>query len=273
MLVAYGLANLLVILLLRPALNADWATAWWNLQAWGDDVYDHPWRYSPLLLPVFSVVVAAGPLVLAGAHVAAVGSLLLLKNRLTFWMVAFSAFFWLDLIVGNVFTFVAVAAAFAVAGSRAGSVIYFTLTLLMPRPVQLPLAIWLAWRRPDLRLPFAFLVALNILGLALSGLGIEWIRSLVASSELTYAPFSIGLGRLFGLGWLLVGVPIAALMVWRGNASVAAAAGVVVSPFLLPQYLLMGVVAVPGLIDPASPSVRGMSVREGHSPDQAGPAG
>ncbi|HEY7737407.1 MAG TPA: hypothetical protein VIC63_00025 [Candidatus Limnocylindria bacterium] len=248
LLVIYGIANLGILLLLRPAPNADWATAWWNLESWGAEVYEHPWRYSPVLLPVFSVIVAAGPWALAAAHFVAL-PLLLRLGWWPFWLVAFSAFFWVDLVVGNVFTFVAIAAAFAIAGSRPGSIAFFLLTVVMPRPVQLPLALWLVWRRPDLRLAFAALITLHAVGLVVSGLGAEWVRSLGTSSELTFAPFSVGPGTVFGFWWLLVGIPLAAVMVWRGSAAAASLAGVVASPFLLPQYLLMGIVAIPGLLE------------------------
>jgi len=244
LLVGYGLLNLALLVALRPAPNADWATAWWRVASWGSEVYDYPWRYSPVMLPVVQVMVAAGPLALVGAHLVALVAL----ARLGFWplwLFALSAFFWVDLIVGNVFTFVAVAAAFAITGSRAGSLLYMALTFLMPRPVQVPLALWLLWRRRDLRMPSALLFGLHALGVLASGLAWQWMGSLVGSTSLTYEPFSVGPGRIFGLYWLLIGVPVAALMVWRGGAPVASLAGVVASPFLLPQYLLMAVIAVP----------------------------
>ncbi len=50
---------------------------------------------------------------------------------------------------GNTFTFVVVAAAFALRGSRFGALAFLALTALMPRPVQIPLALWLLWTRPD----------------------------------------------------------------------------------------------------------------------------
>jgi hypothetical protein len=246
LLVGYGLLNLVLLVALRPAPNADWATAWWNVANWGSDVYDHPWRYSPVMLPVVQIMVAAGPWALAAAHLIALAAL----ARMGFWplwLFALSAFFWVDLIVGNVFTFVAVAAAFAISGSRAGSLLYMGLTLLMPRPVQVPLALWLLWRRPDLRMPTALLFGLHALGVLASGLAWPWMQSLVGSTSLTFEPFSVGPGRVLGLYWLLIGVPAAALMVWRGSAAVAALAGVVASPFLLPQYLLMAVIAAPPL--------------------------
>ncbi len=272
LLAGYAVANLVLLLVLRPAPNADWATAWWPLESWGQAVYNHPWRYSPLLIPMVGAVVVGGPLLLGVAHVLALVPLARL-GRLMVLLVGFSVFFWTDLIVGNVFTFVAVAAAFALAGSRIGSLIFIALTLLMPRPVQIPLAIWLVVYRPEIRTPALAITIAQVAGLALSGLAEEWLVSLVGSASLTYESFSLGLGRIFGNEWIIVGIPLATLMVWKGSAAVAALAGVVMSPFLLPQYFLMGVVAMPDLAAAyrrsrfARPSVRWRSVRRGHSPD------
>jgi hypothetical protein len=244
LLAAYATANLVLLLVLRPAPNADWATAWWPLESWGQDLYDHPYRYSPLLLPVIGLVVFGGPLALGIAHLMGV-MLLQPLGRWLMWLVGFSVFFWVDLIVGNVFTFVAVAAAFAIAGPRAGGLWFIGLTLLMPRPVQIPLAMWLLVHRPDIRRPAAVIIAAQAVALLASGLAEEWIVSLFGSASLTYESFSLGPGRIFGNVWILIGIPLATLMVWRGTAAVAALAGLVMSPFLLPQYLLMGVVALP----------------------------
>jgi hypothetical protein len=243
-LVAYGLVNLLILLALRPAPNADWATSWWPLAGWGSAVYEHPWRYSPVLLPVAALVVAGGPWVLGAAHLVALAALTRLGTWMV-WLVALSAFFWVDLLVGNVFTFVAVAGAFAVAGSRGGALIFLILTLLMPRPVQIPLAMWLLWRRAELRIPFAAVFGLHAFGVLASGLAGAWIGALFGSLSQASEPFALGPGRVLGAWWLVLGIPLAGLMVWRGSARVAALAGLVASPYLLPQHLLMAVIAVP----------------------------
>jgi hypothetical protein len=251
-LVAYGLVNLLILLALRPSPNADWATSWWPLAGWGNDAYEHPWRYSPVLIPVAALVVAGGPWVLGAAHLVAVAAL----TRLGFWMlwlVALSAFFWVDLLVGNVFTFVAVAGAFALAGSRGGALLYLVLTLLMPRPVQIPLAFWLLWQRPELRISFALVFGLHAVGVLASGLAGPWIGALIGSLSQASEPFALGPGRLLGAWWLVIGIPAAALLVWRGSDRMAALAGLVASPYLLPQHLLLGVIAIPR-VNPKRPT-------------------
>ena len=156
LLAAYALANLALLLLLRPAPNADWATAWWPLESWGQAVYDHPWRYSPLLIPVLGVIVFGGPISLGVAHAGGVGAAGPPQSSGWCCSSASASFFWIDLIVGNVFTFVAVAAAFAIAGSRIGALSFIALTLL-----DAPAGPDSAWRsgcvvhRPDIRLPAA----------------------------------------------------------------------------------------------------------------------
>lgn len=245
LLIGYPLANLALLLVFRPAPLADWATTWWRLGEWAaaGELYEHTWRYSPVLLPAVLAVSAAGPFVLAMAQLAAVALLSRLDRRLLY-LVAFSAFFWIDLVVGNVFTFTAVAAAFAIAGSRSGSLAYLTLCLLMPRPIQLPLAVWLLWRRPQLVMPFGAILALHTAGVVLSGHGLEWLGALgrAGGTELG-AAYAVGPGQWIGFWWLLVAWPLAAVMAWRGSAAMAASAGVVATPYLLPQYLLIAVVA------------------------------
>ena len=257
-LVAYGLVNLLILLALRPSPNADWATSWWPLEGWGNEIYEHPWRYSPVLLPVAGLMVAGGPWALGIAHLAAVVTLARLGGWML-WLFAFSAFFWVDLLVGNIFTFVAVAGAFAIAGSRNGALLYLLLSVLMPRPVQIPLAIWLLWRRAELRTPFALIFVLHAVAVVATGLAMPWMGSLFGSLSQIWEPFSLGPGRLLGVWWLVIGIPVAAVMVWRGSARVAALAGLVASPYLLPQHLLMGLIGGPlvipkGAVQGAMPS-------------------
>lgn len=268
-LVAYGLVNLVILLALRPAPNADWATSWWPLASWGSAVYEHPWRYSPVLLPVAALVVAGGPWVLGAAHLVVLATL----TRLGFWMlwlVALSAFFWVDLLVGNVFTFVAIAGAFALAGSRGGALLFLVMTLLMPRPVQIPLGLWLLWKRAELRTPFAIAFGVHAVGVLASGLAGPWIGALFGSLSQASEPFALGPGRLLGAWWVIIGIPAAALMVWRGSARVAALAGLVASPYLLPQHLLMGVIAVPRTrVDEPAPNQGPPGARLADSPPKS----
>jgi hypothetical protein len=110
----------------------------------------------------------------------------------------------------------------------------------MPRPFQLPLALYLAWRRPELRRGFLALTAANVAIVALMGQGPEWIAYLIArGAEDTTAPFNIHPGAGLGGLWLAIGIPLAAVLTWRGWPGVA---GVVLSPSLLAQYLLMAFV-------------------------------
>ncbi len=202
-----------------------------------------PARTSPLLVPVLALLIAGGPWLLAAVHLGAAATLF----RLGPWLaplVAFSAFFWIDMLAGSFFTLVAVAAAFAIAGSRIGAIAFLALCLLMPSPVVIPLAAWLLWRQPEVRAPFAALLAINVIGVALSGRSLEWLNAVVQAASEGGGGFAIGQGLVVGPAWLLIGIPIAAVMVWRGSARVAALAGLVLAPFILPQYLLLAVVAL-----------------------------
>lgn len=42
--------------------------------------------------------------------------------------------------------------------------------------------------------------------------------------------------RLIGVVWLLIGVPLAAWLTWKGRVGIA---GLAMTPYLLPPYLLM----------------------------------
>jgi hypothetical protein len=189
-----------------------------------------PFRYSPVagwLLHWASVV---GPIGFIVGHFAV---LLLLPRKLGL-IVAVSFPFWMDLLWGNVFTLVFVAAWWALRGNRAGVLAYIALTLLMPRPVQLPLLAWLLWKEPWVRVPFVALFLGHAGLVLLSGVGQEWVTALVSSASESNMASNFGGSRLFA-GWLIVGVPLSLYLFLRGRA---AWAGLALSPYLLGQYWL-----------------------------------
>jgi hypothetical protein len=235
--VAYGLLNLGLLLIFRPAPNADWAGTWWWVAT---DPWSHHYRYSPAFLPVVHLVVAIGPWGWAALHAAAIATLLRLGLPVL-TLFALSAFVWHDVIAGNFFTFGLVAGAFAISGSRTGALAFLALTLVMPRPVQLPLALWLLCHRPDVRVPFAVMFTIHAVLVLLTGEGAVWAEVLIGSSSQVAAAYTIGPGAIIGSGWLLVGVPLGAAL-WLRNQP--ALAGLAVAPYLLPQYLGMALLAV-----------------------------
>jgi hypothetical protein len=146
--------------------------------------------------------------------------------------------FWQDAGVGNVLIFVVLAAWWALRGNRWATWAYLLMVLLMPRPLMLPVAAWLLWQDRSLWLPFACFAAASVLGAFATGYGFEWAGVLAHAGAVDMAnPYQIGPSLLIGSAWLLIGIPLAAVLTWRGRLGLAALAA---SPYWLPYYLLFG---------------------------------
>ena len=181
-----------------------------------------------------SVFIPLGYSMWLGLHLA---SLVVIRN----WRVAVLALvsvpFWADTIGGNTFVFVFAAGVVALSGSRWGAIVYLALCCLMPRPIQLPLALWLLWKRPDVRLPFAAMVAVTLAVAVASGYLVDWVGSLFAIGRTNDVHFAnLSPTKLIGPAWLVIGVPLAAWLTLKGRVGLA---GLAISPYLLPGYLLV----------------------------------
>ena len=210
----------------------------------GGDVYEvtneYSFPYSPLL------AYAAGALSWLGTagwrllHVAAAFALPTWPMRI---LCLVSWPFWFDVETGNLLVFVVLAAAWAIRGNGVATSAYLTLLLLIPRPLMLPVAAWLLWKRPAWRLPFLALAVLSIGAIILSGWGDDWARFLISISSQFDSPNNLGPTRLIGAAWLLVAVPLAGYLTWRGQLGLAS---VTISyPYVLPYYLLVLLLDVP----------------------------
>ena len=190
--------------------------------------------YSPLLAYV------AGPLSWLGTvgwrvlHVAAALALPKWPMRLA-TLAAWP--FWFDLETGNVLVFVVLTAAWAIRGNRWATAGYFLLTLLVPRPLTIPVAVWLLWRRPEWRLRFAVMAVAALAGVVASGWADEWLGFVTSIGGQFESPNNLGPTRLIGAAWLLIGIPLAGWLIWRGRLGLASVA--LSYPYLLPYYLLM----------------------------------
>lgn len=198
-------------------------------------LYDGRFRWSPLMAYVWLVILPLGFWGFALLHIAVL-PLIGWKHALlavTFWG------FWTDLAAGNAFIFVVVAGVLARHGNRSAEWTYLALTILIPRPIQLPLALWLLWKRPRTRLPFALMLLSHAALVAWTGYGADWLAQLTATPEheLGYTfPLNSSPSVVIGSWWLLVGVPLAAWLFTKGWVGWA---GVAMSPYLLPYYWLM----------------------------------
>ena len=204
-----------------------------------DGTYAFP--YSPLLAYLAGPLSWLGTVGWRALHVVAALALPSWPMRL----VALAAWpFWFDVETGNLLILVVLAAAWAIRGSRVGVASYFLLTILVPRPLMLPVAAWLLWKRPEWRVPFAALLVAAFVAVLASGWGDEWLGFLTSISGQFDSPNNLGPTRLIGAAWLVVGIPLAAWLTWRGRLGFASVA--ISYPYLLPYYLLMLVLELSG---------------------------
>jgi hypothetical protein len=237
------LSAIWIVLILGGSASADWriyVEASQRVSSGGlyevTDVY--AFRASPFLAWAFALLAPMGPTLWRLLHLVAAAAMPAWTLRLAV-VVAWP--FWFDVQHGNLLTFVLLPAAWALRGNRIAGVIYLALVLLMPRPLLLPIAAWLLWKSPDLRLPFAALVVMHFAAVLLTGWADEWIRQLVASTDEVDSIWNLGPSRLIGLWWLVAGVPLAVWLTIRGRLGLASLA---VSPYLLPYYLLFGLLDI-----------------------------
>ena len=143
--------------------------------------------------------------------------------------------FWADVASGNMLTFALVLAWHALAGRRWAVVGFVVLAALIPRPLMLPVLVWLLWRSWDARLAFAGATAVVIAaGLATGTLG-TWIGLMLGTSSAFWytSPWNIGPSSFIGAAWIPVGLALGAIATWRGHLGLASLA---VSPYLIHYY-------------------------------------
>ncbi len=194
----------------------------------------YAYHYSPILAALF------GPLSLLGTvgwrllHLAAAIAMPTWPMRLvalTSWPL------WYDIEAGNLVIFVVVAATWALRGNGLASAAYLLLVILVPRPLMVPVAAWLLWTRPGLRVPFAIAFVVHSLAVAATGWGPEWVAALLAAGGDVAIPSNIGPSRFIGmLPWIVIGLPVAVWLTARGRLGLASLAA---SPYWLPYYLLV----------------------------------
>lgn len=183
------------------------------------------WLTAPLLLLPYWAWIAL--------HV---GAVLAFRDRWAVVIALVSWPFWQDAGVGNVLTFVVLAAWWALRGNRPAGLIYLAFCLLMPRPLMLPAAAWLLWKDPGLRLPFVAMLTIQAALALVTGHALEWLGVLAHAGVVDMTnPYAIGPSRLIGAAWLVIGIPLAAVLAWKGRVGLA---GLAASPYWLPYYLL-----------------------------------
>lgn len=196
-------------------------------------------RYSPVAAYLFAPLTLVTPLLWRALHVVAALAMPTWPMRLLLlasWPFAF------DLQLGNVMTFVLLAAAWALRGNRIGALAFIACCLLFPRPFMLPIAAWLLWKQPWLRWPAIAVFLLHTGFVIASGWGGAWIGRLLSSTDEIGSAFNIGPTAVIGLWWLALGIPLGGWLFWRGRVGLA---GLAISPYMLPYYLMTALLDLP----------------------------
>ena len=217
--------------------------------------YPYAYHYAPQLAPVLGLLPSVGLVAWRVAHFVA---LALLPSRRLALLLLVSYPFWFDVVTGNLMVFVLLAAAWAYRGNGWATAVYLALCVLLPRPIMVPLLAWILWQRPAWRLPFVGMALIGVLTAIPTGYLPTWIGSLLQSGTNEIAnDFNLSPSRFLGPAWLIIGLPLAAWLTFRGRLGWASMA---ISPYLLPYYVQMLGLELVRPQDASEPAARHRSV-------------
>jgi hypothetical protein len=213
-------------------------------------------RWSPVVAWLFVPLASLGPVIWRLLHF----TVLPLLPRGVAIIAVLSWPFWFDVATGNVMTFVFVAAFLALRGNRTAEVVTLALTILVPRPLMLPIAAWLLWKRRGLWRWAVVLFVVHLLALIPIGWTVEWLTRLteVAPAQIGI-PFDVGPARLIGALWIPIGVVLAVVLTLRGRIGWAS---LVANPYWLPYYLFMPMLELGSQPQAPDPYLGSVSVPE-----------
>ncbi len=228
-------SNLLMVavqgaLIIAGSDGLDWHTYQAATRQFGADLYGgsgdwwYGWRYSPIAVFPLAIVGLIGEAAWRILHFVA----LLALPGWTRLIAAASYPLWFDVHAGNILVFILVAAYWALRGNPWAIGGTLTFALLVPRPLLVPIVIWLLWKRPEWRCPFAILFVVHGLAVAATGYGADWLETLV-SIGLGGSVLDVGPGAIFGWWWLVAAIPIAG---WAFSRGYPATAGLLLQPLL-----------------------------------------
>ena len=193
-----------------------------------------PYRYSPLLAPLFAALAPIGYLGWTALHFAA---LLTIPRKLAL-LVLVSAPFWNDVYNGNTVTFAFVAAVWALRGKPWA---FFVLAVLIPRPVMLPVLAWLLWRHREYVVPFALIALASIAGAWMTGWLEPWIVSEIGNFGRSEIKSDFGPSVWIGVWWYPVALALAAWFTVRGRLGIASVFSALTLNVTYPMFLLLEV--------------------------------
>ena len=202
------------------------------------------YRWSPVAAALLAPATSTGILIW---RIAQLATLAVFRDWRVVIALLLTAPFWLDLVSGDAMIFVAAAGWAAYRGSRVGTVAWFLLAVLMPRPLMLPLTAWLLWRRPETRSWFTAVFVVHGAFVLGSGHAAEWMVRLLstASNEIAHHG-NFAVSHVIGPVWVPIGLALGALLTWKGRLGLASLA---VQPYLFGYYLLILVLEIgPGAL-------------------------
>ncbi len=192
----------------------------------------YAFRWSPLAAWLLVPFVTLGLPVWQLLHVAS----LLLRPR-AFILASLVCFaFWVDVAMGNVVVFGFVLAYLALSGKRVGVIGFVVFALLVPRPLYIPLLVWLWLRHAELR-PAMLLTAACVAVLTLAtGYTASWFEILLSSTGDIANSTNMAPSALIGYAWIPIGV---AASVWAFRRGWIGSASLLAAPYWLPYYFQM----------------------------------
>lgn len=233
------MASLQIAAMLIGSAALDWQT---YVQAgdrfWAGTLYQsaeswYGWRYSPLAVFPFAALAQLGQTLW---RVLLLASLVALPRRLTFLALA-SYPLWFAIHAGSVMVLVVVAAFWALRGRGWAIGAFFVLALLIPRPLMIPIVVWILWKEPRWRVPFAALFLVHLGLVAATGYLDDWVRVLLATGlEEIQSVFNVAPSAIIGPAWVILAIPLA---IWAFRAQRPALSGLLLQPYWLPYYLLI----------------------------------
>lgn len=189
-----------------------------------------PYPYSPIAAPMMMSLTALG---IWGSVILHLAALFLLRSAGLVALTLVTWGFWADALGGNVMVYAFVAGVLALRGHRMAKIAYVIMLVLVPRPVMVPLALWLLWKDSQLRVPAALIFLSHALAVLITGYAGAWIATMFAYG--LAPPTNLGPVAFVGVSWFVVGIPLGVWLTWRGWTGLA---GLAVSPYILPIYLL-----------------------------------
>ena len=240
--IAYVAVNLYFLLVVQPIdVFAEWDWDLWEAIPHGlatGTLYEldtvNPYVWSPVLAPVQAVIGLTG---VWPAAVVTIGLVLLARDPWFIGAMYSSLMFWPTAMSGSVVFVLAIVAGFlGMRGSRAWALVFLAIAVMAPRPLFMPLAVWLLWKMPEVRLPFAWVFAVHAAIVLASGYAFDWVAAMLRYGG---SPgFDMG-PTAFIEWWLIVGVPLGLWLTWKGHPGWA---GLAVSPYTIHGYVLMPLV-------------------------------